>query len=46
MALGLLADHSRYWRSNRVAQVAIANLLGDYPTLEQISPILEFGESD
>jgi hypothetical protein len=46
MALGLLADHSRYWRSSRVARVAIANLLGDYPALEQTSPILEFGESD
>jgi hypothetical protein len=46
MALGLLADHSRYWRSSRVTRVAIANLLGDYPALEQTSPILEFGESD
>ncbi|XGV99658.1 MAG: hypothetical protein ACAF41_12060 [Leptolyngbya sp. BL-A-14] len=46
MALGLLADHSRYWRSRRVAQLAIANLLEDYTTLEQVSPILEFGESD
>lgn len=46
MALGLVADHSRYWRSNRVARVAIANILGDYPTLEQPSPILEFGEFD
>ncbi len=46
MALGLMADHSRYWRSSRVANLTIANILGDYPTLEQTSPILEFGESD
>lgn len=46
MALGLMADHSRYWRSSRVANLAIANLLSDYPTLEQSSPILEFGEFD
>jgi hypothetical protein len=46
MALGLVADHSRYWRSSRAAGVAIANLLDDRATLEQISPILEFGESD
>lgn len=46
MALGLVADHSRYWRSGRVARLAIANLLEDYTTLEQNSPILEFGETD
>jgi len=46
MALGLAADHSRYWRSSRVARLVMANLLGDYDTLSQLSPILEMGEFD
>lgn len=46
MALGLVADHSQYWRSSRVARLVMANLLGEYETLEQNSPILEFGEID
>lgn len=46
MALGLVADHSRYWHSSRAAKLVAANLLEDYNTLEQISPILELGEFD
>ncbi|HIK17895.1 MAG TPA: hypothetical protein IGS53_21765 [Leptolyngbyaceae cyanobacterium M33_DOE_097] len=46
MALGLVSDHSSYWRSGRVAQLVAANLLGDYTTLENVSRILEFGEVD
>ncbi len=46
MALGLVADHSQYWRSSRVARLVMANLLGETATLEQNSPILEFGEID
>jgi len=46
MALGLVSDHSSYWRSGRVAQLVAANLLEDYMTLENVSRILEFGEVD
>jgi hypothetical protein len=46
MALGLIADHSRYWRSARVSKLVLANLLGDYETLSTNSTVLEFGESD
>lgn len=46
MALGLVADHSGYWRSSRAAQLVVANLLEEYETLEQNSRILEFGEVD
>ena len=46
MALGLVSDHSRYWRSTRAANLVAANLLEDYATLEQISPVLELGEVD
>ncbi|MBW4693705.1 MAG: hypothetical protein KME27_18325 [Lyngbya sp. HA4199-MV5] len=43
MALGLVADHSQYWRSSRAARVAIANLLDDRATLEQVSFLDESG---
>jgi hypothetical protein len=46
MALGLVAEHSRYWRSLRVARLIMANLLGETEILEQTSPILELGEFD
>ena len=46
MALGLVNDHSRYWRSLRVSKLAIANLLGDYETLSTNGPVLEFGGFD
>ncbi len=46
MALGLVMDHSRYWRSVRVSKLVMANLFGDYETLATNSPILEFGEFD
>jgi hypothetical protein len=46
MALGLTADHSSYWRSSRVAQLVVANLLEDILQLESVSRILEFGEVD
>lgn len=46
MALGLMTDHSQYWRSNRVSQLVLANLLGDTATLSANSPILELGEFD
>jgi hypothetical protein len=46
MALGLVTEHSRYWRSTRVARLITANLLGETELLEQTSPILELGESD
>lgn len=46
MALGLVSDHSRYWRSNRVADLVMANLLEEYEVLEQSAPILEIGEVD
>lgn len=46
MALGLVSDHSRYWRSSRVSKLVLANVLGDYETLETPSPILEFGGLD
>ena len=46
MALGLVSDHSRYWQSRRAANLVAANLLEDYGTLEQNSPLLEFGEID
>jgi len=46
MALGLVSDHSSYWRSGRAAQLVAANLLEDYVTLENVSRILEFGEVD
>lgn len=46
MALGLVSEHSRYWRSKRVARLVTANLLEEYGVLEQNSPILELGEMD
>lgn len=46
MALGLMADHSRYWRSLRVSKLVFANLVGDYDTLSASSPILDFGGVD
>lgn len=46
MALGLVTDHSRYWRSLRVSKLVLANLIGDYDTLSANSPILEFGGFD
>lgn len=46
MAFGLVTDHSSYWRSRRVAKLVTANLLEDYPLLEQNSPILELGDVD
>ncbi len=46
MALGLIADHTSYWRSARVSKLVMANLIGDYEELSGNSPILEFGEFD
>lgn len=46
MALGLVSEHSRYWRSSRVSRLVMANLLGDVETLSMNSPVLEFGELD
>jgi hypothetical protein len=46
MALGIVADHSRYWQSSRVARLVAANLLGDAVSLEQTDRVLEFGEFD
>lgn len=46
MALGLVSEHSRYWRSLRVSQLVAANLLGDVEALSLNSPILELGELD
>ncbi|MGA7936675.1 MAG: hypothetical protein WCA35_24180 [Kovacikia sp.] len=46
MALGLVNDHSRYWRSSRVARLVTANLLKEDSILEQNDLILEFGELD
>jgi hypothetical protein len=46
MALGLVADHSRYWRSVRVGRLVLANLLGDYDVLTTNCAVLEFGEFD
>jgi hypothetical protein len=46
MALGLISDHTSYWRSSRVSKLVMANLIGDYDQLSSNSPILEFGEFD
>lgn len=46
MALGLVSDHSQYWRSRRVSELVLANLLGDRATLSINRPILEFGDWD
>ncbi len=46
MALGLVSDHSSYWKSRRVARLVMANLLGDYATLDLTGPILAMGELD
>ncbi len=46
MALGLVSDHSRYWRSSRVARLVAANLLEEYAVLDKNLPVLEFGEED
>lgn len=46
MALGIVTDHSRYWRSLRVSKLVQANLLGDYETLAYNSPVLDFGDFD
>jgi len=46
MALGLVADHSRYWGSRRVARLVAANLSGTVEILEQPSEVLEFGAFD
>jgi len=35
MALGLVDDHTIYWKSQRVAQLITANLLGDYSVLDR-----------
>ncbi|MDX2230759.1 MAG: hypothetical protein NW220_14055 [Leptolyngbyaceae cyanobacterium bins.349] len=46
MALGLVTDHSQYWRSNRVSQLVLANWLGEIDTLSNYYSVLEFGEFD
>lgn len=46
LALSVVTDHSRYWRSRRVGNLVLANLTGDYTTLSMVAPILEFGEED
>ncbi|NJP08725.1 MAG: hypothetical protein HC866_03945 [Leptolyngbyaceae cyanobacterium RU_5_1] len=46
MALGLIAEHSSYWRSLRASQLVTANLLGETEMLAVNSSILEFGEFD
>ncbi|MDX2242295.1 MAG: hypothetical protein NW224_16545 [Leptolyngbyaceae cyanobacterium bins.302] len=46
MALGLMNDHSQYWRSKRVSQLVFANLLGDMNALTTNYSVLEFGEFD
>lgn len=46
LALGLVSEHSRYWRSGRVARLVAANLLGDCDRLEAANPLLEAGEWD
>lgn len=35
MALGLVDDHTIYWKSQRVASLITANLLGDYSVLDR-----------
>ncbi len=35
MALGLVDDHTIYWKSQRVANLITANLLGDYSVLDR-----------
>lgn len=46
MALGLVSDHSQYWRSLRVSKLVAANVLGEDEILSATSPILEFGGFD
>jgi len=46
MALGLISDHSHYWRSKRVSQLVLANLIDDVETLSANSSVLELGEFD
>jgi hypothetical protein len=46
MALGLVADHSRYWRSLRVSQLVLANLFGDMAVLANNGSVLDFGGFD
>ena len=46
MALGLMSDHTQYWRSKRVSNLVLANVLGDTIALSSNSPILEFREFD
>jgi hypothetical protein len=46
MALGLVSDHSSYWKSRRVARLVLANLLGDTATLDINGPILDLGDGD
>ncbi|MBF2028266.1 MAG: hypothetical protein IGS48_16120 [Oscillatoriales cyanobacterium C42_A2020_001] len=46
MALGLMTDHSRYWRSVRVNKLVMANLLGEYDVLAMNSPVIDFGGID
>ena len=38
MALGIMADHTGYWRSERVARLVTANLLGDRAAIEATDP--------
>lgn len=44
MALGLATEHSSYWRSSRVSQIVVANVLGDITTLNKGYSIVEMGE--
>jgi hypothetical protein len=46
MALGLINDHSQYWRSKRVSQIVMANLIGDTTALSTNYSVVEFGEFD
>ncbi len=38
MALGMMAEHTGYWRSDRVARLVAANLLGDRAEIESADP--------
>ncbi|EKQ69769.1 hypothetical protein OsccyDRAFT_2414 [Leptolyngbyaceae cyanobacterium JSC-12] len=46
MALGLMADHTRYWRSVRVSKLVTANLLGEYDVLSMNIPVIDLGGID
>ena len=43
MALGLVDDHTIYWKSERVASLITANLLGDYSVLERANMLKNLG---